>query len=59
MVPLLSIITPVFNVESYLDRCVQSIVLHCYSLFSLSLPLKVTTISSLSHVLREKFPQKE
>jgi glycosyltransferase involved in cell wall biosynthesis len=28
---LLSIITPVYNVEAYLDRCVQSIVSQCYS----------------------------
>ncbi|MCR5605413.1 MAG: glycosyltransferase, partial [Treponema sp.] len=30
MVPLLSIITPVYNVESYLDRCVQSILCQSY-----------------------------
>ena len=30
MVPLLSIITPVYNVEAYLDRCVQSILSQSY-----------------------------
>ena len=30
MNPSLSIITPVYNVESYLDRCVQSILLQSY-----------------------------
>lgn len=31
MNPLLSIITPVYNVESYLDRCVRSILFQSYS----------------------------
>lgn len=30
MIPLLSIITPVYNVEAYLDRCVQSILSQSY-----------------------------
>jgi glycosyltransferase involved in cell wall biosynthesis len=30
MSPLLSVITPVYNVESYLDRCVQSILCQSY-----------------------------
>ena len=30
MNPLLSIITPVYNVESYLDRCIQSILTQSY-----------------------------
>lgn len=30
MVPLLSVITPVYNVESYLDRCVESILSQSY-----------------------------
>ena len=31
MIPLLSIITPVYNVEAYLDRCVQSILSQSYN----------------------------
>ncbi len=35
--PLLSIITPVYNVKSYLDRCVQSVLVQSYSNFELIL----------------------
>lgn len=37
MNPLLSIITPVYNVESYLDRCIQSILTQSYHYIELIL----------------------
>lgn len=57
MNPLLSIITPVYNVESYLDRCVQSILLQSYQ--NIELILIDDGSTDKSSVICEKWAQED
>ena len=57
MVPLLSIITPVYNVEAYLDRCVQSILSQSYKNIELILVDDGSTDSS--SMLCDKWKEKD
>lgn len=57
MEPLLSIITPVYNVETYLDRCVQSILSQSYKNIELILVDDGSTDSS--SLLCDKWKEKD
>ena len=55
--PIISVIVPVYNVEKYLDRCVQSILAQSFQEFELILVNDGSTDSSLE--ICQKYKEKE
>ena len=43
----MSVIVPIFNVEEYLDFCVESLVNHCYSQSHSGVPHEVKTAAGI------------